>query len=91
MVFHAPKLPTQSSCADAHIWATYASLYAKTRKLGTCFNGFIEQAAKRTTKIHSVCGINPKHEISAVLLLGYPAIKYTHEVSRNLPKYNLVS
>ncbi|MFO7868251.1 MAG: nitroreductase family protein [Bacteroidales bacterium] len=90
ILFHAPKLPTQSSCADAHIWATYTSLYAKTRNLGTCFNGFIEQAAKRTKKIHSVCEINPAHEISCVLLMGHPAVKYTHEVSREKPKVNSV-
>ncbi len=90
ILFHAPKLPIQSSSADAHIWATYTSLYAKTRGLGACFNGFIEQAAKRNKHIHSVCEINSTHEILCVLLLGHPAVKYTHEVSREKPKCTFV-
>ena len=90
MFFHGKELKTQSIKADAHIWASYTSLYAQTYGIGTCFNGFIAQADSRTKKIKKIANISQDHSIAACLLLGYPKHTYTHETMRDIPPYQIL-
>jgi ferredoxin len=90
MLFHAPKSSLSMSGEDAYIWATYTSIYANTLGLGTCFNGFIVQALKRSKKMRSRFGLPDNHQIHAAILLGYPKVSYHNETSRSKPEAKLI-
>jgi nitroreductase/NAD-dependent dihydropyrimidine dehydrogenase PreA subunit len=90
MLFHAPKTPFSMSGEDAYIWATYTSIYANTLGLGTCFNGFIAQAMKRSKKMRKQFGLPEEHQVHAALLVGYPKVNYRNETSRKSPVVSFV-
>lgn len=86
MLFHAPHSKYGMASADAYIWATYTSIYAKTLGLGSCFNGFITTAMKRSKEMKTELGIPAHHQVYAALLLGHPKVKYTNEAGRDQPE-----
>jgi nitroreductase/NAD-dependent dihydropyrimidine dehydrogenase PreA subunit len=90
MLFHAPKSTFSMSGEDAYIWATYTSIYANTLGLGTCFNGFIVQAMKRSKTMRKQVGLPEEHQIHAALLIGYPKVNYRNETSRRKPVLKLL-
>ncbi len=86
MVFHAPVSKYGMASADAYIWATYTSIYANTLGLGTCFNGFIVTAMKRSKSMREEFRIPSNHQVYAALLLGHPKVKYVNEAGRGMPE-----
>jgi hypothetical protein len=91
MLFHAPVSKYGMAAADAYIWATYTSIFANTLGLGTCFNGFIVTAMKRSKAMRSEFGIPGGHQVYAALLMGHPKIKYTNEAGRESPKVKYIN
>lgn len=85
MIFHAPKIKFSMADADSYIWAAYTSIYANTLGLGTCFNGFIVSAMKRSKSMREEFKIPAGHNVYAVLLIGHPKVKYTNEAGRDKP------
>ncbi|MCE1199739.1 MAG: nitroreductase family protein [Marinilabiliales bacterium] len=85
MLFHGPLVSSGMLEADANIWATYTTLLAHTLGLGSCFNGFIVKSFARKNKANEQFGIPADHRVYAALLLGYPAVRYKNEVSREAP------
>jgi len=88
LLFHAPITKYGMAGADAYIWATYTSIFASTLGLGSCFNGFISTAMKRSRAMRSEFGIPAGHQVFAALLLGHPKVKYINEAGRDRPKVN---
>ncbi|MBI9067572.1 MAG: nitroreductase family protein [Salinivirgaceae bacterium] len=86
LIFHGPVTKFGMAAADAYIWATYTSIYAHTLGLGTCFNGFISNAMKRSKSMRAAFNIPAKHQVYAALLVGYPKVKYVNQVGREKPK-----
>ncbi len=85
LLFHGPVSKYSMEEADANIWATYTSLYAKTMGLGTCFIGFIVKAFERNKKMRQEFNLPQNHTVHAALTIGYPKIEYTNETSREKP------
>jgi ferredoxin len=85
-LFHAPVTKYGMASADAYIWATYTSIHANTFGLGSCFNGFIVTAMKRSKAMQKEFGIPANHQLYAALLIGHPKVKYTNEAGRDKPK-----
>lgn len=90
LIFHAKERKTHNSQADAYIWSSYTSLYARTYGIGSCFNGFIVQADKQSKEIRTLCNIPENHRMYAALLLGYPSHTYSYEVMRDAPAYTIL-
>ena len=90
VLFHAPVSKYGMASADAYIWATYTSIHANTLGLGSCFNGFIVTAMKRSKAMRKEFGIPDNHQLYAALLIGYPKVKYTNEAGREKPKAILI-
>jgi len=86
MLFHAPVARFGMAGADACIWATYTSLFARTLGLGSCFNGFIVNAMKRSRAMRKEFKIPETHQVYAALLLGHPRVSYKNEAGRVSPK-----
>lgn len=89
-LFHAPVTKYGMASADAYIWATYTSIHANTLGLGSCFNGFIVTAMKRSKSMRKEFGIPANHQLYAALLIGHPKVKYSNEAGREKPKVNLI-
>lgn len=83
MVFHAKHEKLGMLETDASIWASYLSLYASSFGLGTCFNGFISNAFSKNKSLQTQYGIPQNHKVYITLMLGYPAVKYVNEISRD--------
>ena len=90
IIFHAPATKYGMADADANIWASYTSIYANTLGLGSCFNGFIVTAMKRSKAMRSEFGIPARHQVYASLLIGHPKVKYTNEAGRAKPRVELI-
>ncbi|MFC2129191.1 nitroreductase family protein [Bacteroidota bacterium] len=90
MLFHGPIAKFSMTEADANIWATNTSMYAKTLGLGSCFIGFIVKAMERNKKLREKMGIPSGHKVYAALILGYPKVNYKNEASRRRPKVTIV-
>ena len=90
MLFHSPVTRYGMAAADAYIWASYTSIYANTLGLGSCFNGFIVTAMKRSKTMRKKFGIPAGQQVHAALLLGHPKIKYINEAGREAPKVNYI-
>lgn len=90
MLFHAPVTRFGMADADAYIWASYTSIYASTLGLGSCFNGFISNAMKRSKSMRAEFGIPAGHQVYAALLLGHPGVKYANETGRNSPEVKYI-
>jgi ferredoxin len=86
VLFHAPVTKYGMASADAYIWATYTSLYANTLGLGSCFNGFITTAMKRSKAMRAEFKIPAGQQVYAALLIGFPKVKYSNEAGRDIPK-----
>ena len=90
MLFHGPISKFGMSEADAYIWATNTTIYAKTLGLGSCFIGFIVKAMGRNKILKKEMNIPVGHKVYAALVLGYPKVIYKNETSRERPEVNFV-
>ena len=74
---------------DATIAITYAMLYAETLGLGSCWIGGIQKylaASKEKTK--KILGVSTK--ISAIMTLGFPAVKFIRSAPRPVIKLKIM-
>lgn len=90
MLFHGPIAKYGMLEADANIWATNTTIFAKTLGLGSCFLGFIVKAAERSKTLRREMEIPRDHKVYAALILGYPKVNYQNETSRKRPSVNYV-
>jgi len=90
LVVHAPSWDTSSAFNGAA--AIYsASLMAHSLGLGTCFNGFFENAINRSRPIRERLGIPEKHRSYGTMTIGYPAVRYKRLVDRDRTRVHWIS
>ena len=90
LLFHGPKGKLGMSQADAYIWATHTTIFAKTLGLGSCFIGFIVMAMERNKTLKREMNIPLNNKVYAALVIGYPKVSYKNETSRQRPEMTLV-
>ncbi len=81
IIVHGKKMdPTiPFSCATA---LYQASFMAHTLNIGCCFNGFLQVAISRNSRIKKMLGIPKGHKCFGAMTLGYPKWKYHRLVRR---------
>jgi nitroreductase len=74
---------TTSADVDAGLSAMHMILMAETMGLGTCLNGFLVTALKRSEELRKVLKIPDDHQVHATFTVGYPDVEYLQTVARN--------
>ena len=59
-----------------------AVLMGETLKIGSCYNGFLQEAINRDKKIKELFGIPKGHKCYGAMTLGYSKMKYKRVVRR---------
>lgn len=89
MIFHAGRLlPTANE--DSLLAAYHVMLSAHSHNLGTCFVSLSQQAITASKKIKKMIQIPPDDFIFAVIILGFPAVKYRRNPPRIEKNINLI-
>lgn len=89
MIFHTDRLlPT--AYEDSLLSAYHVMLSAHSHKLGTCFVSLSQQAIAASKKIKKIIQIPPEDFIYAVIILGFPAVKYRRNPPRIEKNINLI-
>ncbi len=92
LFYHAPALvlirtkrgATTSADVDAGLSAMQMVLMAETMDLGTCLNGFLVTALKRSEELRKVLNISDDHQVHVTFTVGYPDVEFLRLVARNL-------
>jgi nitroreductase/NAD-dependent dihydropyrimidine dehydrogenase PreA subunit len=74
---------TTSADVDAGLAAMHMILMAETMGLGTCLNGFLVTALKRSEELRNVLKIPDDHQVHVTFAVGYPDIEFLQTVARN--------
>ncbi|HER40043.1 MAG TPA: 4Fe-4S dicluster domain-containing protein [Salinimicrobium catena] len=89
MIFHTSRLlPT--AYEDSLLAAYHVMLSAHSHKLGTCFVSLSQQAIAASKKIKKLIHVPPEDFIYAVIILGFPAVKYRRNPPRIEKNINLI-
>ena len=91
LFYHAPALilihtkqgATTSADVDAGLSAMHMVLMAETLGLGTCLNGFLVSALKRSEELRGVLKILDDHQVHVTFTIGYPDVEFLRVVARN--------
>jgi len=91
LFYHAPALilirtkqgATTSADVDAGLSAMHMVLMAETLGLGTCLNGFLVSALKRSDELRKVLKIPDDHQVHVTFTVGYPDVEFLRLVARN--------
>ena len=94
LLYHAPALiliqttrgATTSADVDAGLSAMHMVLMAETLGLGTCLNGFLVTAIKRSEDLRKVLKISDDHQVHVTFAVGYPDVEFLRVVARNPAK-----
>jgi nitroreductase/NAD-dependent dihydropyrimidine dehydrogenase PreA subunit len=94
LFYHAPALiliqtkrgATTTADVDAGLSAMQMILMAETMGLGTCLNGFLVTALKRSEELREVLKIADDHQVHVTFTIGYPDVEFLRVVARNPAK-----
>jgi nitroreductase/NAD-dependent dihydropyrimidine dehydrogenase PreA subunit len=94
LFYHAPALiliqtkrgVTTTADVDAGLSAMHMVLMAETMGLGTCLNGFLVTALKRSEELRKVLKIPDDHQVHVAFTIGYPDVEFLRVVARNPAK-----
>jgi len=94
LLYHATALiliqtkrgATTSGDVDAGLSAMHMVLMAETLGLGTCLNGFLVSAIKRSEDLRKVLKISDDHQVHVTFAVGYPDVEFLRVVARNPAK-----
>lgn len=82
VLFHSTALiPTPKE--DCVLAAYALALAAQASGLGTCFVSLAQNAMKSSRKCREIAGLAPGVDVHAVLLLGYPAVRFLRPSPRS--------
>lgn len=84
---HAPQRNTMNT-ANCALAIANVSIYAQTQGLGTCWMGFLIDAANRTTQINKLLEIAETRNILGCVAVGYPKYSYAKSIPRTAPQVN---
>ncbi len=91
LFYHAPALilirtkqgATTSAGVDTGLSAMHMILMAETMDLGTCLNGFLVTALKRSDELRKVLKIPDDYQVHATFTVGYADVDFLRVVARN--------
>jgi nitroreductase/NAD-dependent dihydropyrimidine dehydrogenase PreA subunit len=94
LLYHAPALiliqtkrgATTTADVDTGLSAMHMILMAETMGLGTCLNGFLVTALKRSEELRGVLKIADDHQVHVTFTIGYPDVEFLRVVARNPAK-----
>jgi nitroreductase/NAD-dependent dihydropyrimidine dehydrogenase PreA subunit len=94
LLYHAPGLilihtkrgATTSADVDVGLAAMHMILMAETMGLGTCLNGFLVTALRRSEELRKVLKVPAGHQVHAAFTIGYPDVEFLRVVARNPAK-----
>ncbi|MBN2535274.1 MAG: nitroreductase family protein [Spirochaetales bacterium] len=75
IILHSPRYAHMSG-NDAGIALTYGMLAAQSRGIGTCWDGYAQEAFYLKKKLKKRLGIPAKHSVFGVIIMGYPDVTY---------------
>ena len=81
-IFHSPMRPTVTPKDNCIIAATTMGLLARTMGLETTYIALFENAFRMYKPVRDALGLPEGHEVLAVLVIGYPKIKFLRAVDR---------
>jgi len=91
LFYHAPALilihtkrgATTSADVDTGLSAMHMILMAETMGLGTCLNGFLVTALKRSEELRKALEIPDDHQVHVTFTIGYADVEFLRLVARN--------
>ena len=94
LLYHAPALilihvkwgATTSADVDSGLAAMHMILMAETMGLGTCLNGFLVAALKRSEELRKVLKVPDDRQVHVAFTIGYPDVEFLRVVARNQAK-----
>jgi nitroreductase len=81
MLFHSPPSPSTPK-EDCIIAAQTVVLAAMTAGLGTCYIGLLKIAAENAPAVQEAMALPPGNTVHAILIIGYPRLKFFKAVDR---------
>jgi nitroreductase/NAD-dependent dihydropyrimidine dehydrogenase PreA subunit len=98
LLYHAPALilihtkrgATTSADVDAGLAAMQMILMAETMGLGTCLNGFLVTALRRSEELRKVLKVPDDHQVHVAFTIGYPNVEFLRVVARNPAKVDWI-
>ncbi len=85
LVLHAPETTIMPS-ETAYYAAAQLVMMATAMGLGTCFVGWLAEAAARSDDVAEALALPKDHAVYAALALGHPKYKYRHAIGRSAPE-----
>jgi nitroreductase/NAD-dependent dihydropyrimidine dehydrogenase PreA subunit len=85
LVLHAP-VATVMPRETVYYAAAQLVVMATAMGLGTCFVGWLTEAAARSDEVREALGLPDDYAVYAALALGYPKYKYRRAIGRGAPE-----
>ncbi|MEN8190654.1 MAG: nitroreductase family protein [Thermodesulfobacteriota bacterium] len=82
-VAHAREHVSEHPLEDCTLAAAYMELAAHSHGLGSCWAGFLVQAARSYEPLIEALDLPENHQVHAALMLGYPKFSYRHIPKRD--------
>jgi len=82
-ICHADPDKSEHPVEDCTLSTAYLDLSASSYGLGSCWAGFLVQAAHRYEPLVEALALPEKHVVYTALMLGYPKFKYRHIPQRD--------
>ncbi len=85
-IAHADPSSSEHPIEDCALATAYLDLAAHSHGLGSCWAGFLVQAALHYQPIIDALELPPRHQVYTALMLGYPKFRYRHIPQRDESK-----
>ncbi len=86
VIAHADPSFSEHPMEDCTLATAYLDLAAHSYGLGSCWAGFLVQAAAKYQPLIDALDLPEGHEVYTALMLGYPKFRYRHIPQRDEPK-----
>jgi len=83
VITHADVNYSEHPLEDCTLATAYLDLAAHSHGLGSCWAGFLVQAAAKYSPLIEALNIPENHQVYTALMLGYPKFRYRHVPQRD--------
>lgn len=83
VIAHADASYSEHPMEDCTLATAYLDLAAHSYGLGSCWAGFLVQAAAKHQPLIDALDLPENHQVYTALMLGYPKFRYRHVPQRN--------
>ena len=81
-IAHADPAASEHPVEDCSLATAYLDLAAHSHGIGSCWAGFLVQAAQHYSPLISALHLPDNHQVYTALMLGYPKFRYRHIPAR---------